>query len=275
MDYIPTPSFNPQTGAISLGDDGHTFVFFLNRAVKNEAKSRERGLPIFEDVIFVHIQQPGEKDYIERPATEDHKQRWQRAWAQFQAGQEQVPDGTPVELLFPGTPSIAATLKHLKVYTVQQLARVSAEGMQRIGMGATEWVNAAKQYLNQAEGGKGYHALKEEIAKRDSKIEAQAGQIAALQQAVNKLQAAMQSAGPLKPLPGMPQDFAQWQASGAATTPPVQVAERLGEYAPIPLDPEPEDERIAQPAHDAAYEEANTARRGGWPKGKSRKPIAA
>ncbi len=152
------------------GDD-RKIVIFYNKAVRNPARSADEGRPIHEDRVFVKIQEPGEKlNVIDRPVKDDDKRRWPNQWRQFSMNQKQIPDGTPVDLLFPQSPAIAGSLQAYGIHTIEQLARLSAEGISTVGMGATEWVNKAKSYMEKAEKGVAFHQMQTALNQRDSQI---------------------------------------------------------------------------------------------------------
>lgn len=152
------------------GDD-RKIVIFYNKSVRNPVRSGEEGRPINEDRVFVKIQEPGEKlNVIDRPVKDDDKRRWPNQWRQFTMNQKQIPDGTPVDLLFPQSPAIADTLRAYGVHTIEQLAKLSAEGISTVGMGATEWVNKARAYMEKADKGVAFHQLQTELKQRDSQI---------------------------------------------------------------------------------------------------------
>jgi len=182
---------------VQFGNDANMFVFFFTKAVTNESKSREANTLVVENVDFVHIQHPGERDFQERPAREEDKQRWPNAWRGYKEGKEAIPDGTPVEVLFPGNPAIVATLKHLKIHTIQQLANCSAEAEGRIGMGAGEWKQKAIKFLAAAKDTAAFNKMESELAKRDSQIEVMANQINALTAALNEMKD-KRTAGPVE-----------------------------------------------------------------------------
>lgn len=173
---------------VQFGNDANMFVFFFTKAVTNESKSREANTLVVENVDFVHIQHPGERDFQERPAREEDKQRWPNAWRGYKEGKEAIPDGTPVEVLFPGNPAIVATLKHLKLHTIQQLANMSAEAEGRVGMGAGEWKQKATKYLAAAKDTESFNKMEAALAKRDDEIAVLKGQVAALTAAMNEKQ---------------------------------------------------------------------------------------
>lgn len=152
-------------------DDNQLMVGFYKRSILNKAKSAEMGVPHYESRDFVKIQHPGESlNVVDREVNETDKQRWPNKWAQYQQGVNQVPDGIPINLLFPTKPEIESTLRGYNIHTVEQLAHLSAHGIGTIGMGAQDWVNAAKKYLQHAEKGVDHHHFKTAIEQKDQEI---------------------------------------------------------------------------------------------------------
>ncbi len=174
-------------GQVRYGDDRNTVAFFYTRSVLNEAKSREANRPIHDNIAFVRIQPPGERlNIIERPVQDHDKRRWPQAWNDYLSGRTQVPEGTPVEMLFVNHPAIADNLKGMGVFTIEQLADLSANAMDTIGMGAQDWSNKAKAYLQSAEKGKGFNKLSEALDTANGEIRILKQQ---LQQAIAQLKA--------------------------------------------------------------------------------------
>jgi hypothetical protein len=152
-------------------DDNQLMVGFYKRSVHNKAKSSEQGVPVHESRDYVKIQHPGESlNVVDREVTAQDRARWPHKWAQYQAGVNQIPDGIPINLLFPTKPEIETTLRGYNIHTVEQLAHLSAHGISTIGMGAQDWVNAAKKYLERAEKGVDHHHFETAIAKKDQQI---------------------------------------------------------------------------------------------------------
>jgi hypothetical protein len=145
--------FSPQLmgdGSVKIGDDSRLFVQFYPNVVLDHAATAESedGQPVFKTVDYVKIQQPGERDLFDAPATEEHKHRFPRQWDLYRSGKEQH-DGTPLALMFVGDRAhIAEMLKARKVFTVEQLANLSEDGVSRIGMGARQLVEQAKRFLD-------------------------------------------------------------------------------------------------------------------------------
>lgn len=141
-------------GVVNYGNQAAMIVLFFLKPIVNEARSREHGRPFYEDKVFVRVHPPGERlNIVERPATEQDRKRWPMQWAQYQQNKPQVSEGTPIEMLFPSQPSVAAALQASGVHTVEQCAELSANAIETIGMGAQQWVNEAQRYLQVANRG--------------------------------------------------------------------------------------------------------------------------
>lgn len=151
------------TGMARFGEDKNLLVMFYNRSVPVAALGVVNGRPIHRDEIYVKIQQPGEMlNIIDRPATDADKQRFRQQWAAFIHDRTQVPEGTPIDLLFPNHPSVAENLRGMGVYTIEQCADLSAHAIDTIGRGAQEYKNRAEKYLKMASSGASFHKLQTE-----------------------------------------------------------------------------------------------------------------
>jgi hypothetical protein len=185
------PEYDSATG-LTFGQKGDdkSIVSFFTTAEKHNFKSEQAGHPVFEDVEMVSIIIPGDRrtEVVER-VKEEHRQRWPRQYEAFKAGQEAPLDGYPLSEWPPMTPAMVANLKVLNIRTVEQLASVGDSGLQNLGMGAQELRKKAQAFLKTAaeqapiaELEAREKRLQEELAVRDNTI-------AALQQAVAKLEA--------------------------------------------------------------------------------------
>lgn len=158
-------------GIVKFGNDDNLVVMFYTKSVFNAAKSLEAGTRQFENKIYVRIHAPGERlNIIDRPADESDKYRFQKQWSNFLQNKTQIPDGTPIDLLFPNNPAIADNLKAMGIYTIQQCSKLSAHALDVIGMGAQEWKNMAVRYLENADSGAAFIKMQEELKKKDQEI---------------------------------------------------------------------------------------------------------
>lgn len=181
-------------GMVSFQADDRVNVLFYRKSVLDPVKSRELGRPHHVSLDYVRIQQPGEKDYADRPVSDDPSvtSRWPRHWAHYQSNQKQIPNGAPVDLLFPQHPEIAANLHSMAVHTIEQLAHLTAEGLNQIGMGATQWQNQARAFLAASKQGVGHHQMQKALEDRDNKIDVLSSQIATLKNQLDRLLAEQQ-----------------------------------------------------------------------------------
>jgi hypothetical protein len=233
-------------------------VGFYKRSVLNKFKSNEQGKPVHEGRDFIKIQHPGESlNIVDREVTEQDKQRWPQKWSQYIQNIAQIPDGVPLNLLYPSKPEIVETLRGYNIQTIQQLEKLSGHAIATIGMGCQEWVNAAAAYMKQADKGVDHHKFNAAMNAKDQQIKTLQRQIEELTQLVQKRMAEPNEPRPTPRLPvsetydyqteQINQVHASADDSQAFLQPPVQFVQDLsGSVEP--------------------------RKRKGWPKGKPRKP---
>jgi hypothetical protein len=160
-----------RSGFVQTGpSDQSMLCIFYRRAVHNEIKSAQAGTPIYENVDYVRIQQPGETSQIvDRPAQDNDRRRWPAQWQAYAAGKDQVADGTPLGLLFPRHPAQVSMLQALGIMTVQHLANASETAIAAIGMHGRDYVNYAQKYLSKGADGAVFHQMQRDLehANRD------------------------------------------------------------------------------------------------------------
>jgi hypothetical protein len=202
-----------------VSDDGKIVGFFY-KAVLNRAKSTS--VPVHDNVVCVRIQNPGERDYIERKAREEDFNRWPRQYHAFTQGRKFVSEGTPLELLFPDQPNIVATLNAVNIHTVQQLANLSGDAISRGGIGFQDWVTKAKKYLESAEKGVNFQKFEAEKTKWEQErasLQKQISDLATqLQQVVQKQTGMGMPQQQYAPQPPMPPQNYDHQSSMIANT---------------------------------------------------------
>src|SRR4051812_49770314 len=144
--------------SVSFGDDSKTFVEFYLHAEYQEFLSQQGGLPIYKDVIYVLIQNPGSRDNIRRRAKmekdvagDSDMQRFPRQWAAFENQQEQVQEGLPLTEWAFLTKAEALNFKARGVHTVEALSDLSDAQCQGFGMGITQLREKARDTLKAKE----------------------------------------------------------------------------------------------------------------------------
>ena len=106
--------------------DENLFVRFFMHPRQNPAKSAEEGRPIYEEVPYIEIMQPGNKENIVSRAVRKAEQlRFPKQWDAFQSGEEQALEGTPLEQWPALNRSQVEELRFFNVRTVEQLANMS------------------------------------------------------------------------------------------------------------------------------------------------------
>lgn len=193
-DALPNPtgidwgSADRTYGQVKFGDDSSQIVIFYTRSVFNAAKSKAAGARHYDNQTWVKMHPPGEKlNIIDRPATDLDKAKYAGQWNLFLQNKTQVPEGTPIDLLFPNNPAVADNLRAYGVHTIQQCANLSAHALQTIGMGAQEWQNMAKQYLDSATSGTAFLALRAQLEQKDQELRIMRQQYDKMQAQVNDL----------------------------------------------------------------------------------------
>ncbi len=162
---------------------------FSMRAVQNNAKTRDAGRPIFDEVEWVKILVPGDRDSPERKVRDADRQRWPHQYANFQANKRASVEGTPLERWPLLDVARCAELRALNILTVEAVAGLSDDAIGKIGPGTAELVKQAKEFLQFAAGEtKAASAL--EIA--EQKVADQAQVIAEQQRQIEELEATVQ-----------------------------------------------------------------------------------
>jgi hypothetical protein len=179
------------TGVVQYGGgDRSMMVIFYNKAVHDQGQSRELGRPIYHDKVFARISPPGERlNIVDRPVRDSDKRRWPIQWAQFQQNKQQIPEGTPIGMLFPDQPSIAAMLTASNVHTIEQCADLSGDAIDNVGMGAQKYVNAAQKYLEIANKGVGIAQMRSELESRDRDIKVLTSAVENMKAEIDRLRA--------------------------------------------------------------------------------------
>lgn len=133
---------------VGHGADSNLFVQFFVKARKNNAKSETEGKPAFDNVEYVRILLPGDKNTeVIRPAHDGDRERFARQYAAFQAKRDQAMEGTPIEQWPVMDPATVEMCKEVKLFTVEQIAGLNDQQIQKLGMGFRELQKKAKAFL--------------------------------------------------------------------------------------------------------------------------------
>lgn len=157
--------------SVTYGDDSSTYAEFFWDAIEDSEQSQIQGRPVYKNVEMIRIMFAGDntKEIVRmvNKVTSGNSisdiDRFPRQWAMFQAQQEQVMDGTPLEHWPPLDKAMVMTLKAMKIHTVEQLAGLSDANLSF--MGARQLRENAKAWLSEAESGSEVMALRNHIEK--------------------------------------------------------------------------------------------------------------
>lgn len=167
--------------------DARSIVTFGIRPKQNEQRSKTEGRPIFDDVEYVEILVPGDKNNIvHRPVRAEDKERYARQYAAFKGGQGEKLSGTPLAE-WPGiSRSEVEELAYFNIRTLEQLASVGDGHLQRMGP-LLALRQRARDFLEKAKGDAPMAAMRTELEKRDNLIETQQQQIDELKRLVAEI----------------------------------------------------------------------------------------
>ena len=121
---------DPRTGRFikhqDFGADDQLLVTFTSNAVLNKLKSYHAGSPKYDDMDFITILIPGNKDLTYHgPVTDFHEWRFPREYEAYKAGKDHVDGGTPLSHWPEVTPAQIKELDYFGVRTVEQIANLS------------------------------------------------------------------------------------------------------------------------------------------------------
>ena len=176
------------------------YIEFEERAVEDRDASIEAGHLIHKNVDFVISRQIGSVNTVEKIAEEwlqDQQnladrgripQKWaeffKQRYADYKEGKDPTVDGTALRLWPAISKADVENCARLKIFSVEDLAQINDETMQKLGMGSRALQQKAKAYLD-ARG----DTATEELAALRAKAEDQAQTIETLLQKVEELEA--------------------------------------------------------------------------------------
>ena len=161
-----------QQAAPSQGQDpadARLWVKFYLHPCENPEKSAAAGRPIFDEVEFIAIMVPGDRDTIERRASDMDKARFATQYAKWKATGQEAVTGTPLETWAGVTRGQVEEFKFFKIRTVEDLANAAdVIGVKFMGFNALK--QKAQNFLAAAAGDAPAQKLQAELNKRDDEI---------------------------------------------------------------------------------------------------------
>lgn len=150
---------------------GKVSVGFALLPLQNQAKSDTAGHPVFDDVEFVRIAVPGDRNSLfEQPATADDRRRFPQAYKYFKERNERPSEGMPIEQWPQVTRGQALTFRASHIHTVEALAEVGDSHLDTLGMDARGLREKAKAFIAQAKDTALAHKQASELQRRDETI---------------------------------------------------------------------------------------------------------
>lgn len=116
----------------------------------NTAKTAAAGYEVFEEIEFVKIRVPGDRHFeYFQPATDSHRRRFPKAYHSFKERTEGRAGivGMPIEQWPAVNRSQGMTLKGAGIHTVEELAAVGEQNVDRLGLNGRELRDRARTYI--------------------------------------------------------------------------------------------------------------------------------
>lgn len=152
---------------MSENNSSLTYPVFKTLSVINDAESRKKGRPVYDDLEVCEIRFSANKqtvgvfpaveqcEWAEDPITNErvritYAQKFNEQYKKFKAGAAQAASGTPVEELPFLTQGKRLELKALNIYTAEALAALDGNNLKLLGMGGRDLKNQAQRYLDNA-----------------------------------------------------------------------------------------------------------------------------
>jgi len=185
-DFDPATGIDPGSGIVNFGGADKVLVQFYRGTKRDNFKSQELGYPVEVGVDMLKLTGFGERSNTIKEVDQADKLRYPRQWAAYQAGREQIQDGTPLDLLFPKNPEIVSTLKGQHIHTIQALAQVPASSNIPF---LTEWQKKAEIFLDGINKGQKFHELERKLEDADLANKQYEARISELEKTIAELAA--------------------------------------------------------------------------------------
>ena len=153
MAEVQVGDANWRDGSFGDGGKGMLYVFFYNKQVKNDYKSKQAGVPKFETRTMIKKLVPADpRVVIDTFATEADYEAFPVEYARFQQKAEARPEGTPIDAWQILSDSQKAEFRALNIFTVEQFANLPDSAGTRI-MGFGELRKKARAFVLAQEAG--------------------------------------------------------------------------------------------------------------------------
>lgn len=153
---------------IGIAEQRPPYVVFETRSMEDRQASIDAGRIIYKDVDFAIITPQGSKDRIEQVALEwlakiekeaahgrfhpDWPRQYRRAYQDFLEDKDPQVDGTPLKDWPILSPAQIRNFNAINLRSVEDIANANEETIMRMGMGARDLQNRARNYLKVSSG---------------------------------------------------------------------------------------------------------------------------
>ena len=171
-----------------MSDNDLLVVTFRHDKVKNEAKSKAAGRPIFDDMEQCMIRAAGDRNTVKvfpahafsgwvtnqdgEQEAQTYAQKWNGQYRRFKENATQVQDGTPISELPFLTEAKRSELRALSIFTAETLAALDGTNLKALGQGGRELKTQAAAYIENATGSASAVRMAAEIAALKEQIAA-------------------------------------------------------------------------------------------------------
>ena len=171
-----------------MSDNDLLVVTFRHDKVKNEAKSKAAGRPIFDDMEQCMIRAAGDRNTVKvfpalafsgwvtnqegEQQQQTYAERFSAQYRRFKENSTQVQDGTPISELPFLTEAKRSELRALSIFTAETLAALDGANLKALGQGGRELKTQAAAYIENATGSASAVRMAAEIAALKEQIAA-------------------------------------------------------------------------------------------------------
>jgi len=168
------------------------FVEFKRLAVHDPIRTAELGRRVTKDVNFAFIMQPGSRDQVERYAddwlkmikdkvlnasADAYPEEWvsafERKYEAWKAGHEAPLNGTSVKEWSYLSPAQCENFIGLRIVTIEDVAAMTEDAMMKVGMGARELREKAREWCQGQEVAKTVSKENEDLKNQLAALQAQ------------------------------------------------------------------------------------------------------
>lgn len=152
--------------------------------VENVPQSEQKGYEVRQSLEVVEIHTAGSRNALpifratdvwkrEGNRSITYAERWPEQYQAFKNGASQKASGTPLEVLrkYGVSPELQSICRANKIYSVEALHGLSADGIRNLGIHANKLRDAARQHMTEAQGASSIIAEMEALRARIAELE--------------------------------------------------------------------------------------------------------